>query len=298
MNFSTIEEMIAASAGGIRPPERLTVAEAAERYRYLNNPGSYVGYWDNTLAPYLVEPMEVLTSLEHIGMIFAGPARTGKALALDTPIPTPGGWTTMGDLRVGDSVYDEAWQPVFVTAVSKVMLDRPCYRVHFDDWARPITADEQHLWVIASGRVLTTVELELGMVIRRKGTQTKSARNFTVGRVVPTDSVPVKCIQVSGKSKQYLAGVDCIPTHNSDMFFNWLTYTAICDPADMMHVLMTQSVARDWSQKDLRRAFRHSQELGKTAAPGRHNQSTHSIRFLSGMHVLVKPRLDDAPLSI
>src|SRR5574343_35175 len=117
MIFPSIEEMIAASAGGIRPPERLTVAEAAERYRYLNNPGSYVGYWDNSVAPYLVEPMEVLTSLEFIGMIFAGPARTGKALALDTPIPTPTGWTTMGDLKVGDAVYDERWKQVSVTAV-------------------------------------------------------------------------------------------------------------------------------------------------------------------------------------
>ena len=288
MTFSTIEEMIEASAGGIRPPERLTVAEAAERYRYLNNPGSYVGYWDNTMAPYLVEPMEVLTSLDYIGMVFAGPARTGKALDVETPILTPFGWSTMGALEIGDSVFDEAWRPVFVTAVSEVMVDRPCYRVHFDDWVSPITADEQHLWVIASGRVLTTVELEPGMVIRRKGSRWKDKKDFTVARIIPVESVPVKCIQVSGQSKQYLAGVDCVPTHNSDMFFNWLTYTARNDPADMMHVLMTQSVARDWSQKDLRRAFRHSKELGSTVAPGRHNQSTHSVRFLSGMHLLVK----------
>ena len=86
MIFHSIEEMIAASAGGIRPPERLTVAEAAERYRYLNNPGSYVGYWDNTVAPYLVEPMEVLTSLDYIGMIFVGPARTGSAVSLPTSV--------------------------------------------------------------------------------------------------------------------------------------------------------------------------------------------------------------------
>jgi phage terminase large subunit GpA-like protein len=152
VRFNFLQQLIAATAAGLRPPERLTVAQAAEKYRYLNNPGSYVGLWDNSIAPYLVEPMEVLTSTDFIGMIFAGPARTGK----------------------------------------------------------------------------------------------------------------------------------------SDMFFNWLVHTAKCDPADMMHVLMTMNVARDWSQKDLRRAFRHSEELGKTVAPGRHNQSTHDIRFLSGMHLLVK----------
>jgi len=63
----------------LRPPERVTVAECAERYRFLNNQGSFVGYWDNTFAPYLVEPMNETTSLDFTGMIFAGPARTGKS---------------------------------------------------------------------------------------------------------------------------------------------------------------------------------------------------------------------------
>src|ERR671916_1242341 len=31
----------------------------------------------------------------------------GKALALETPIPTPLGWRTMGDLQPGDPVFDE-----------------------------------------------------------------------------------------------------------------------------------------------------------------------------------------------
>ena len=79
MKFTTIEEMIAASAASVRPAERLTVPEAAERYRYLNNPGSYVGMWRNKTTPYLVEPMEELTSLDFTGMIFVGPARTGKS---------------------------------------------------------------------------------------------------------------------------------------------------------------------------------------------------------------------------
>lgn len=31
----------------------------------------------------------------------------GKALALDTPLPTPTGWTTMGDVQVGDVLFDD-----------------------------------------------------------------------------------------------------------------------------------------------------------------------------------------------
>src|SRR5690625_7069847 len=76
-------------------------------------------------------------------------------------------------------------------------------------------------------------------------------------------SVPTPCICVAAPDHLFVAGEGCVLTHNSDMFFNWLVHTAICDPADMMHVLMTMNVARDWSQKDLRRAFRHSEALGK-----------------------------------
>ena len=76
--FETLEDMIVQTAEGVRPPERLTVSEAAEKYRKLNNPGAYVGPWLNEMAPYLVEVQDVLSSVSHTGMIFAGPAQCGK----------------------------------------------------------------------------------------------------------------------------------------------------------------------------------------------------------------------------
>src|SRR3954471_15014129 len=41
----------------------------------------------------------------------------GKALALDTEVPTPWGWTTMEHLEVGDEVFDETGAPTTVVAV-------------------------------------------------------------------------------------------------------------------------------------------------------------------------------------
>lgn len=70
---------------------------------------------------------------------------TGKALALDTPIPTPTGWTTMGDLAVGDLVFDERGRPVSVVGVSDVMTGHLCSRVVFDDGSS-LVADDEHLW--------------------------------------------------------------------------------------------------------------------------------------------------------
>ena len=77
--FRSLEEMIVAAAESVRPPERITVSEAAAKYRKLNNPGSYVGDWKNEKTPYLVEPMDELTSQHYTGMVFVGPARTGKS---------------------------------------------------------------------------------------------------------------------------------------------------------------------------------------------------------------------------
>ena len=78
MLFENIEDIMRATAEGVRPPERLTVSESAERYRYIDNPGSYVGGWKNSKTPYLVEPQNVLTSTSLTGMIYVGPAQSGK----------------------------------------------------------------------------------------------------------------------------------------------------------------------------------------------------------------------------
>ena len=86
-----------------------------------------------------------------------------EALALDTRIPTPSGWTTVGDVRPGDVIYGSAG-PVTVTAVTPVQEGRACFAVLFEDGER-IVADDGHLWVskptgsAAKPRVRTTVEM-------------------------------------------------------------------------------------------------------------------------------------------
>lgn len=78
IQMNTLEALIVESAAAARPPERLTVSEAAAKYRKINNPGAYVGPWKNETTPYLVEPQNELQNLSFNGMIFAGPAQTGK----------------------------------------------------------------------------------------------------------------------------------------------------------------------------------------------------------------------------
>jgi deoxycytidine triphosphate deaminase len=70
----------------------------------------------------------------------------GKALALDTPVPTPSGWRTMGDLELGDYVFDQTGAPTEIVAVTPPMLDRPCREITFSDGQR-VVSDASHQWV-------------------------------------------------------------------------------------------------------------------------------------------------------
>jgi len=67
-------------------------------------------------------------------------------LSLDTPIPTPNGWSTMGDLSVGDRVYDHAGVPCKVVAKSQVWKAKPL-RVTFSDGSF-VDAHPDHLWTV------------------------------------------------------------------------------------------------------------------------------------------------------
>ncbi|HET9050276.1 MAG TPA: replicative DNA helicase [Candidatus Dormibacteraeota bacterium] len=78
-------------------------------------------------------------------IILAARPSVGKALALDTPIATPAGWTTMGDLRAGDRVFDERGMPCTVTFATDVMHGRDCFEVEFSDRS-VLVADADHLW--------------------------------------------------------------------------------------------------------------------------------------------------------
>ncbi|MFD4265430.1 replicative DNA helicase [Rhodococcus sp. NPDC058481] len=121
--------------------------------------------------------LDEVTNGLHPGQMIIVAARpgVGKALALDTPLPTPTGWTTMGEVRVGDRLIDAQGNPTTVVAATEVMVDRPCYEVEFSD-GTVLVADEQHQWLtelsgISAVRntadIATTVDAEHAVVNAR-----------------------------------------------------------------------------------------------------------------------------------
>jgi len=95
--------------------------------------------------------LDELTNGLHPGQLIIVAARPaiGKALALDTPLPTPTGWTTMGQVVVGDLLLGADGRPTRVVDATDVMLDRECYEVEFSD-GTVIVADAQHQWLTHS----------------------------------------------------------------------------------------------------------------------------------------------------
>lgn len=80
--YSCLEDITLSLLGILKPPERLTVSQTAAKYRYINNPGAYMGGWKNSTVPYMVEPMDMLGSRDHDGLVFVGPAQSAKTDAL------------------------------------------------------------------------------------------------------------------------------------------------------------------------------------------------------------------------
>ena len=81
--FSDLGALFGATAEKVFvPPRRMTVSEWAQEDRYINQPGAYVGDWDNDTTPYMVEPADELTSTRFKGCVFAGPAQCAKTDAL------------------------------------------------------------------------------------------------------------------------------------------------------------------------------------------------------------------------
>lgn len=77
----TAAGLLELAARALLPPMRMTVPEYAERHRFLPNAGGGRGdRWRNDVTPYLVEPMEDLTSRVYSALFVVGPGQVAKTV--------------------------------------------------------------------------------------------------------------------------------------------------------------------------------------------------------------------------
>ncbi len=139
-----------------------------------------------------------LTNGLHPGQMIVVAARpaVGKALALDTPLPTPTGWTTMGEVQVGEALLGADGRPTTVVAATQVMTGRPCYEVEFSD-GTVLVADAEHGWLTTTrrsgeGAVRTTREIAASLWTSHDGETRLNHQVSTTAPVeLPAVAVPV-----------------------------------------------------------------------------------------------------------
>lgn len=158
---------------------------------------------------------EVLNGL-HGGQMIIIAARPGigKALALDTPLPTPHGWTTMGEVNAGQELIGADGKPTRILATTDIMYERRCYEIEFDA-SCTIIADGSHQWPTLNG-LRTTTQLRPGADAITAAVPLMGAQHV-VTAIRPVASVPVRCVQVDNVDHTYLAGRAMVPTHNSTL---------------------------------------------------------------------------------
>lgn len=107
-----------------------------------------------------------------------GKNMVGKALSLETDIPTLDGWKKIKNIEVGDMVFAPSGKPTKVLAKSEIYNNHVCYKVIFSDGTEVI-ADADHLWDVEDHysrnknknikQTLTTRQLKKTLLWRKGG---------------------------------------------------------------------------------------------------------------------------------
>lgn len=127
------------------------------------------------LRPYKVQIMGAIAMNE--GKIAELATGEGKAIPLDTLMPTPDGYRKAGDVKVGDRLFGRDGKPTTILGVYPQGM-KQIYEVHFADGRSVKTADE-HLWsVFADGNneLITTSTAEM----MKAGIRDKDGFRFSI----------------------------------------------------------------------------------------------------------------------
>lgn len=189
----------------------------------------------------------------------------GKALALDTPIKTPKGWTTMGELKDGDVVFGLDGNPCNVVKAHDVLHDRKCYEIEFENGEK-IIADSDHRWFTISekeniGSVKTTQEI-MDSEISHKIPRCKNIelnpeqREFDIIiSIKEIKSVPVRCITVDSKDSLFLCGKTNIATSNTTLMTIYALWVALFEEDQRILVVANKEQTAKMILKRIKTAF-------------------------------------------
>lgn len=258
----------------------------AENFFYIVNPDT--GKQKIPLYEYQKKALQMMKDNRFTMLLFS--RQTGKALDVDTPIPTPNGFVRMGDLKDGDEVYDENGKVIKILLAHEVMYGRDCYEVVFDNGEK-IVADGEHLWSVDAG-VVTTEQLEVGNFtvshcdfidsVVTPAEDCRYIRKHTIKAINRVESRPVRCITVDSPTSLYLAGKTGIPTHNSTIStILCLWYACFNDDQNIIIVANKEATAKSIFKR-MRMAY---EMLPNWLKPACKEYGKESMELANGSHV-------------
>lgn len=284
----------------VAPRKPLTVSQWADIERRLSSKGSAeAGQWRTDNNPPLREPMDCMSARSTVrDVVLMFPIQFGKALALDTPIPTPNGWTTMGEIRIGDVVFGADGLPTSVIAASDVFTDHPCYKITFSDGTE-VVADAGHRWQVVDllqpdgsrAIVLTTHEISqncLHCVQPRYAVQIEHSftnqKCLSIAKTESVPTVPTRCIAVNNESHLFLCSRAFIPTHNTEVAVNTVGYCMDHHPGPVMVCLPGEVSMNKWIAQKLDPMIEETRAVKRalTSVASRNASNTRNFKDFSG----------------
>ena len=174
-----------------------------------------IGYHTRKICAAIDYAMELYRDGKSSAWVITVPFRHGKALEVNTLIPTPEGFKKIKDLNPGDYVYGENGKPVRVIAKSPVWHDRNLIQVTAtaaNGKCESVFCDELHLWKVKY------FDDEDYLILEAKDINHKVSVN---GFILDFKKTELKgdtvCIQVESENGMFLCGKSFIPTHNSEI---------------------------------------------------------------------------------
>jgi intein/homing endonuclease len=268
----------------------------AEKFFYIIDPDR--GKVCIELFPYQKRILRTLRDNRKV--ILLASRQCGKALDVSTPIKTPTGWITMGELKDGDQVYGLNGNPCNVVKAHDIMHDRVCYEVEFDNGEK-IVADAEHNWFTQtraerakglSGSVKTTEDIlhSLNTSQSEPNHRIPACKSQT-GRVVDTikcislvESRPVRCITVDSEDSLYLCGRSLITTHNTTCLTIYALWIAcFLDYQNIVIVANKESTAMEIFRR-VRLAY---EEIPNWLKPGVKEYAKTSCEFDNGSRISI-----------
>lgn len=130
------------------PAQTIAYSGMPSLNRVGDREGALLGFTESDRQPAYFSPTAASTNDGLPVALCAGATGSGKAERLSTPIPTPTGWTTMGELAEGDWVIGRNGLPCQVTHLWPVNETPNLYRITFSD-GQEIIADHEHQWLVS-----------------------------------------------------------------------------------------------------------------------------------------------------